>query len=317
MTLARRALERRGHTVTAVFGLRPAMTALSKQECDVVALDYQLPDITGLQVLENIRLRDPALPVVMVTASGSEQVAVDALKKGASDYVVKAPGYERELARALELSVQRARAEAAEAALRAELERRARTDSLTGLLNREEMERLLKQEIQRAGGRHRVFTFVLADVDLFKSINDTHGHAAGDAVLCHVARVLRKSVRSSDFVARWGGDEFALFLPGTGRSGANAFAKRLSRLVSELAPACCAEIVSPVTLSVGVVCVPEAASDLAVVLKWADTALYAAKAAGRNNAKVLVVREAEEAGAEQNPSPRPDQARMERSGGED
>lgn len=293
------------------------MTALAKQECDVVALDYQLPDTTGLEVLDKIRRRDPALPVVMVTASGSEQVAVDALKQGASDYVVKAPGYERELARALELSVERARAEAAEAALRAELERRARTDSLTGLLNREEMERLLKREIQRADGRHRVFCFVLADVDLFKSINDAHGHAVGDAVLCHIARVLRRSIRSSDSVARWGGDEFALFLPGTGRSGANAFAKRLSGLVSELAPACCAEIVSPVTLSVGVVCVPEVASDLAVVLKWADTALYAAKAAGRNNAKVLVVREAAEAGAEQNRSPRPDQARMERSGGED
>jgi diguanylate cyclase (GGDEF)-like protein len=293
--LARRALQKRGHAVTAVLGGQAAMLALAKGAYDVVALDYQLPDTTGLEALLRIKKRNCALPVVMVTASGSEQVAVEALKNGASDYVVKTPGYERELVRALELSVEKARADTTEQALRAELERRARTDSLTGLLNRGEMERLLKREIQRRLPRYPAFAFVLADVDGFKAINDEYGHSVGDAVLCHIGRVLRHSTRSSDFVARWGGDEFAVLLPGAGLSAAKAFAKRLSRLMSDHPPACRGQRLPAVGLSAGVACVTRAVPDLAQVLKWADRALYAAKTGGRNQTRFLVLGESEEA----------------------
>jgi len=294
--LARRALEKRGHAVTAVLGGQAAMLALAKGVYDVVALDYQLPDTTGLEALLRIKKRNRALPVVMVTASGSEQVAVEALKKGASDYVVKTPGYERELVRALELSVEKARADTTEQALRAELERRARTDSLTGLLNRGEMERLLKREIQRCLPRYPAFAFVLADVDGFKAINDEYGHSVGDAVLCHIGRVLRQSTRSSDFVARWAGDEFAVLLPGAGLSAAKAFAERLSRLMSDHPPACRGECLPSIGLSAGTVCVTGAVPGSPDVLKWADRALYAAKTGGRNQTRFLVLGGSDEAG---------------------
>jgi len=293
--LARRALESRGHSVTAMVGGRAAMTALAEDEYDAVALDYQLPDTTGLEALGQIKKRNRVLPVVMVTAWGSEQVAVEALKKGAADYVVKTPGYERELARAIELSAQKARADAAEAALRAELERRAKTDSLTGLLNRGEMERMLKREIQPARRRHRMFAFVLIDVDDFKAINDTHGHSAGDAVLSHIARILQESIRSSDSAARWGGDEFAVLLPGASVAGAHAFVNRLSCLVYRSHTGSSGESLPPVTLSVGIACVPDRVSNAAAVLKWADRGLYAAKISGHGQAKVLVLGEGKEA----------------------
>lgn len=290
--LARRALEERGHMVTAVVGGAAAADALGKEQFDVVAADYQLPDITGLEALRQIRERDKTLPVVMVTGWGSEQVAVEALKEGAADYVVKTPGYERELARALELAVEKACTDATETALRSELARRARTDSLTGLLNRGEMERLLTSEIRRASRRRRVFSFALADVDLLKAINDKHGHAVGDAVLCHIATVLRRSIRSSDSVARWGGDEFAVLLPGAGFSGASAFAHRLARLTSGFRPVSASENLPSVTVSVGIACVTDAVSDVFAVLNWADRALYDAKVGGRNKARVLVVSQA-------------------------
>jgi len=293
--LARRALESRGHGVTAVVGARAAMSALAGGEYDAVALDYQLPDSTGLDALETIRRRKRGLPVVMVTAWGSEQVAVEALKKGAKDYVVKGPGYERELVRALELSAEKASADASEQALRAELERRARTDCLTSLLNRGEMERVLKREIRRASRQHRVFSFVSIDVDDFKAINDTHGHSAGDSVLCRIGRILRQSTRASDFVARWGGDEFAVLLAGAGLSAARAFADRVSRLVSRVSPASPRECPAAVKLSAGVACATRPVSRATDVLKWADRALYAAKVGGGNQARFCVLGEGERA----------------------
>jgi len=292
VALVRRALAERGHAVTVALGAKEALALLAREEYDAIALDYQLPDTTGLEALEKIRRRHRGVPVVMVTGWGSEQVAVEALRKGVGDYVVKTPGYERELVWALELAAERTRADRAEAALRTELEQRARTDHLTGLLNRGEMERILRREIRRAGRRRRAFAFVLLDVDGFKQINDRHGHSAGDAVLCHVAGRLGESVRATDFVARWGGDEFAVLLRGAGYVNAHDFASRLGRPEAN-GRAASGEDLPPVTLSLGLVCAPGPVESLAAVLKWADRALYAAKTAGRDQAKFFVLGEEE------------------------
>jgi diguanylate cyclase (GGDEF)-like protein len=289
--LARQTLEHSGHVVGAVSQGKAAIAALGNDAYDVVALDYQLPDITGLEALDLIKGRGGAPPVVMVTASGSEQVAVEALKRGAADYVVKTPGYERELARALELAYEQARADAAEAALRAELQQRAVTDYLTGLLNRGEMERLLKRELQRAARHQRALSFALMDVDGFKAINDTRGHPAGDEVLRHLAGVLRRAVRSSDSTARWGGDEFAVLLPEADLPAARAFSGRLQKLVSHLRMVAGDDDLPPVTVSAGVVSVHAGRPGLNMLLRCADRALYAAKAEGRGRAEFVVLTE--------------------------
>lgn len=287
--LVRRALEQRGHSIATALSGEEAMATLVAGEFDAVALDYHLPDSTGLQVLQEIMHHSQGLPVVMVTASGNEQVAVTALKSGASDYVVKNPGYERELARALELAAEAARARAAEAALRAELEVRAVTDPLTSLLNRGEMERILKREIQRMCRYHRALSFALMDVDDFKKINDTLGHLAGDAVLCHIAQTLQTALRISDSAARWGGDEFAVLLPDTDFGGTKAFAERLRRLLQAAPVAWSEGAIPPISLSMGFVLVEDMNLDLFVLLKWADRALYAAKAAGRDRARFFAL----------------------------
>jgi len=282
--LVARALSQRGHRVTTATDAAQALAALAAGDYDVAAVDYQLPDATGLEVLSRLSNLAAGMPVVMVTASGNEQVAVAALKNGARDYVVKLSGYERVLARSLELAREQARAEAAEAALRAELERRAITDYLTGLLNRGEMERRLLREIARAGRYRRAFSFALMDIDGFKEINDRLGHPAGDAVLCRFARLLESATRASDSVARWGGDEFAALLPEASVGVARAFAERLRSLLTDTRLKAEDATVSPITVSCGFVSVMGSHVELPLLVKWADRALYDAKAAGRSEA---------------------------------
>lgn len=297
MLLVRRELEHRGHHVTGALSGEEAMGALAGGVFDAMVLDYQLPDATGLQLLQQIRAQTEGLPIIMITASGNEQVAVSALKSGASDYVVKEPGYERELPRAVEQAAEAARASAAEAVLQAELERRAKTDPLTGLLNRGEMERLLKREIQRTARYHCPLSFALIDVDGFKSINDTRGHPTGDAVLCRIAGILQSALRASDSTARWGGDEFAVLLPDTGFDGARAFAERLRLDAKASLQESSKEEIPTTTLSVGFVLTRgehDHDLDLPALLKWADRALYAAKEGGRDRANFFDLDKGEE-----------------------
>jgi diguanylate cyclase (GGDEF)-like protein len=158
--------------------------------------------------------------------------------------------------------------------------RMAVTDPLTGLYNRRRMDERLREEQARHQQTGSVFGLILADVDHFKSINDTLGHDTGDKVLCAIARLLESGLRGQDSAARWGGEEFLLLLPDTQLDGARDVANRLraaaeTRLTEELA------LGRPVTLTFGVSAY-SGTSSLEDCLKAADTALYAGKNAGRN-----------------------------------
>ncbi|HEY4015570.1 MAG TPA: diguanylate cyclase [Polyangiaceae bacterium] len=156
-------------------------------------------------------------------------------------------------------------------------ERLARHDVLTGLLNRRGAEEALEREASRAKRLGAPLSIALIDVDLFKRINDSRGHAAGDEVLTRVARAVQSSARAIDAIARWGGDEFLVLLPGTPLVGARAFAERV-RAAAELSGDAPGE---PVTLSIGVA---ERRKDEGMdeALARADAALYEAKGLGRN-----------------------------------
>ena len=163
----------------------------------------------------------------------------------------------------------------------------AQTDPLTGLLNRRRMEERLREEATRHRTRGANFSLILADVDHFKDVNDEHGHDAGDRVLRSVARVFESGLRGGDAVARWGGEEFLLLLPGTDLRAAEEVALRL-RALAELRVAEIGGIPSTLTLTFGVASFASAAS-VDACLKAADEALYRGKAAGRNRVVVSAV----------------------------
>lgn len=167
-----------------------------------------------------------------------------------------------------------------------EVERRARTDVLTGLWNRRhfegELERCLR-ETDRYGGTVSV---VLCDVDHFKKVNDTWGHETGDDVLRHVAQVLRDGARTVDVVARLGGEEFALLLPATGVTGATEVAERLRAALVQRPPSFPDGTSQPVTASFGVAAYPAPIARRDALVGAADGALYASKRDGRNRVTV-------------------------------
>ncbi|HEY8079033.1 MAG TPA: GGDEF domain-containing protein, partial [Labilithrix sp.] len=168
------------------------------------------------------------------------------------------------------------------AALVAEARRLASTDTLTGLLNRRAfIERLEKA---RAASDQKLFpmSVLLLDVDHFKKVNDTLGHDAGDAVLQGVARTLSGIARKSDFVARWGGEEFVVALTQTAEAGARVAAERVRRAIQDAKYMLPSGETHKATASVGLAGAENAEWQLEELLGRADKAMYAAKHRGRN-----------------------------------
>ena len=161
-------------------------------------------------------------------------------------------------------------------AANARLEQLASRDSLTGLPNRRSLTEALHAEVRRHRRSGQPLTLALADVDHFKKVNDTHGHAAGDAVLRAVGRALVGGCRVTDLVGRFGGEEFLLLMPDTDLAGARVACEKLRERVQAMAGPV------PVTMSFGVVSPAQYFSTMEEALNAADQALYRAKAEGRN-----------------------------------
>ncbi len=154
-------------------------------------------------------------------------------------------------------------------------------DHLTGIANRRTFFEAAELELERAKCSPRPVSIIVFDVDFFKRVNDTHGHPAGDAVLCHIATVMSTTFRQLDVVARVGGEEFAVLLPSTGLVGAETVANRLREAIA-LHPIDAGGVLVPCTVSGGVATMDEQTSGLDALMKRADAALYEAKAGGRN-----------------------------------
>lgn len=163
----------------------------------------------------------------------------------------------------------------------AELRRMATTDPLTGLWNRRRFLELAEGELSRLRRYARPVSVLMLDIDHFKSINDTHGHAAGDEALCRLADLCRAALRDTDHLGRLGGEEFAIVLPETGLIEAVEVAERL-RLSLGAMPVPVGDATLRMTVSIGVAACRDGDTTIDRALGRADRALYAAKGGGRN-----------------------------------
>ena len=178
------------------------MKRLAEGGIDVVLLDLALPDSQGLETFIKAHIQAPEVPIVVLTGADDDEAALEAVRNGAQDYLVKGQTDRHALVRAVRYAIGRHQ-------MQEELRSLSLTDDLTGLNNRRGFLLLAQQQLRLAKRTKLPLLLLVADVDKLKAINDTWGHQEGNLALLDAARVLAGTFRESDILARLGGDEFA------------------------------------------------------------------------------------------------------------
>jgi len=275
--------------VTAATG-REAIARLREQSADIVLLDLMMPEMDGFEFCRAVQ-SDPSLRdlhIIITSARDTLEDKVKGLELGAADYLTK-PFSLTELQARIKVGERIVRYQKTLQEQQSQLEHLAREDALTGLANRRRFEERAKEECLRAQRYHHPLSVLLADLDHFKSINDTYGHAFGDAVLKDIGQTLLRHCRTSDLCARHGGEEFAILLPETELIEAYKVAGRLCTAVRNLVFPQPSGIMH-VTVSFGAASINhDRAQTLEELLEQADRALYAAKRNGRDRVEIYPV----------------------------
>ncbi len=253
-----------------------ALEATRNDPPDLILLDVIMPDFNGFEVCRELKAepRTHDIPVIFLTGADESMDKVHGFNLGAVDYVIK-PFDPAEL---------RARVRAAlqTKALMDLLTSQTQLDGMTGLYNRRYFDQRLKQEIASAERTRGSLGLLLIDLDRFKRINDMYGHPDGDQVVRRFGVLLQETCRGEDVACRWGGDEFALILPGAGPEQALDAAQRLQHALHH-DPSFAKLVGEPITVSIGGGFLrPGEPLDAGVLVHHADRALYASKRAGRN-----------------------------------
>ena len=258
---------------------RDALRLVSESPPDLIILDVIMPDMDGYEVCRalkaNAALQD--IPIIFITAMRQQEDEVVGLELGAVDYITKPfnPAIVRLRVRNhIELKRQRDF-----------LARLSNLDGLTGIPNRRALDAKLDREWRRCQRSGKPLSLLMADIDHFKSYNDTYGHLTGDDCLKEVGTTLQEALeRPGDLLARYGGEEFVALLPETDAAGASRVAGRMLQAVNALGlPHAGARETGQVTVSIGVATVqPMRTGASTNLLLAADSALYQAKQQGRN-----------------------------------
>ncbi|WP_071515146.1 response regulator [Geitlerinema sp. PCC 9228] len=246
---------------------------LQQIQPDLLILDVEMPKYSGIELCQVLR-NDPQwreLPVLFLTVHKDTQTVTNIFAAGGDDYIGK-PLIGPELVTRVFNRLERRRL----------LRNLADCDPLTGLANRRKSSQQFKQYIRLSQRQGLPLCFAIFDLDRFKQVNDTYGHATGDLVLHRLGRFLQKAFREEDIVARWGGEEFVIGMYGIYKQDAIARLGEIRKQWHQEKIYTSQEEVLSITLSGGVSEYPEDGSDLHTLYKTADAALYQAKQAGRD-----------------------------------
>lgn len=286
--LLQKTMERVGYEVTAAENGRLAADELCKPGGPKLALlDWMMPELDGPGVCREVRKRKEHSYVYMVllTSKEKKEDVVEGLKSGADDYLTK-PFNLEELKARLRTGMRILDLEDRLVEAREQMRFQATHDALTSLWNRGMIMELLGRELARSTREGKSVTILLGDLDHFKQVNDTYGHRAGDEVLKETARRLLASVRSYDFVGRYGGEEFLVALNNCDPAFSLARAEEIRKAIART-PVQTSRGPIPITMSLGLLLSQEWGSGpVEELVHEADEALYAAKGAGRNCVKV-------------------------------
>lgn len=308
-------LQGEGYAVTSVADGVEAMEAVqsSNAEFALVISDLNMPHVDGLELVGRIRELGMLIPIIMLTSNDEMAVVRKAIALGADDYLIKDENIDStiifsvtkvlgryELIRQnLKMLEEIRQKNSLLEALNQKLEEATQTDPLTGLNNRRFVSQNILQDLalvhrryhdlKHSGGNpeNRDMLFMMVDIDHFKQVNDTYGHAAGDQVLVQFSQILRDSCRTSDIIVRWGGEEFLVICRDSTVKYGRVIAERIRSNVERFNFGIGAEATINKTCSLGFSCFPLDVSEpqrfsWEHVIDLADQALYAAKKSRRN-----------------------------------
>jgi two-component system cell cycle response regulator len=281
--LVRLFLKRSGYQIVEFAAGEEARAALRTIAWDLAILDRRLPDMDGVVLCQELKANPEfkSRYVIMLTGEDEQEDKVEGLDLGADDYITKPFQYPELLARIRAAKrIVDLQKELRETNKRLEL--LSITDGLTKLYNHRHFQDELARAFEESARYERPLSLAIIDLDFFKKVNDTYGHAIGDEVLKAVALMFQESIRSTDLAARYGGEEFAVMMPETDVDDAIKFAEKIRSLV-EGTPIDTQAASIAVTVSVGVSTVPHSRIHSAKeLIVSADKALYRAKKGGRN-----------------------------------
>ncbi len=265
-------LEQRGMRVFTVSRVDELLDNMREFGPELVLTDLYMPSCTGLELARVIRQHDEYLgiPIVYLSSETDIHKQVMALSEGADDFLTK-PIAPHKLVSRIASRIQRYRG----------LSTLLAHDGLTGLLNHTTFKERLQHEALRADRQDSFFSYVMLDIDDFKQVNDTRGHATGDRVIRNLARLLTRRLRRSDLIGRYGGEEFAVVLPDTAIEDALRLLDSLREDFAALRHRDDSGDEFHVSFSAGVAQYPDF-DDIRQVHAAADAALYRAKQEGRN-----------------------------------
>ncbi|RMH22421.1 MAG: diguanylate cyclase [Gemmatimonadetes bacterium] len=253
--------------------LADAMARLSRGGVDAVLLNPALPDSEGIGGFDRLQAFAPDVPVVILSDSDDEELAVRAVQGGAQDYLLRSEATPELLIRAIRYGIERHR-------LLSALRSLSLIDDLTGLYNRRGFADLGEQYVKLARRSTRGVALVFLDIDRFKTINDTLGHHVGDRALLRVADLLKDTFRRSDIIARMGGDEFAVLALEASGEDARMLVDRLRAQIGEFNES--SREPYRLSVSIGLArCEGDGRVRLEDLLEQADAAMYEEKRSKR------------------------------------
>ena len=274
-------LNSEGYTVFAEEDGAKGFETFRHRSPDLVITDVKMPVRNGLELLKDIKSTGSDVDVIVLTGHSDEGTAIECLRNGAYDYLLKPLEELDVLIASVQRALQKRDLETKNLQLVKEMAEMAIKDPLTGLYNHRHLHNCLSDEIARSMRYQHQFVILMADIDHFKQINDTYGHLFGDFVLKRMARFIEDNVRLTDTIFRYGGEEFLIILTETGKSMALTVVERLLEGIRTHEFSCDGHKTN-VTLSMGAALFPDEAKDASGVIGLADRRLYRAKQSGRD-----------------------------------
>lgn len=291
LKIVKRLLEKEGYSVESASSGAQGLSLLDSYRPDLVLLDVNMPGMDGLETIQLLKNKENTAAVVFVTANTATEDVIKGLDAGALDYISKPFSGLELLARVrAQLRVKKLQDDLREANLK--LQGLVEIDDLTGLYNMRSVYEKLDQEIERGRRYSHGVAAIMLDMDHFKGVNDNHDHLFGSFVLAEMGKIIKANIRTHDFGARYGGDEFLICLSQTTTDGAKMFCERLRKTLENHTFRHEGDEIK-LTASMGCAVISDGKSmmDGRSLVRHADHCLYKSKEEGRNRVTFNVIRE--------------------------